>query len=53
MSFQRGDWKVEPFAVVPKLAAVELKPDAWRELCAAAGISDLNLGEVGASERAT
>jgi heat shock protein HtpX len=53
LHFQRDDLKVEPFAVVPKLAADELKPDAWREQCAAAGISDLNLGEVGASERAT
>jgi len=47
---QRDDFKVEPFTVVRQLATDELKPEAWRELCSAAGISDLNLGQVGIGE---
>ena len=51
--FQKDEIKLDPFMVASRLAADKLQPEAWREQCVAAGISDLDLGEAETSGQAT
>lgn len=43
----RGGTVIEPFAVVPGLAAGQLSAEDWRTVCRVAGIAEVDLGTVG------
>jgi hypothetical protein len=45
ISLTRGELEIQPFTVLSELASSETAVEAWLELCAQAGIGDLDLGE--------
>jgi hypothetical protein len=47
VTFHKGELSLDPFTVVPRLAAGELPPEAWRQQCAEWGITGADLGAVG------
>ena len=50
VSLQKGEIRIEPYAVVPQLATGELAADAWQAQCGQAGISSLRLDLVADAE---